>query len=256
MIHVKSEREIARIRESCRLTVETFHKVEQVICAGMTTFELDHIIEAHIREHGGRPAFKGYKIGKNVSPFPASSCISVEDEVVHGIPSKHRKLRDGEIVSIDVGIEYEGFFGDAAKTYAIGKVEERRARLMRITQEALYRGIARAVVGNRLSDISHAIQVHVESAGFSVVRDLVGHGVGRKLHEDPQIPNYGSPNRGPRLKEGMVFAIEPMVNAGTADVKTTADGWTVITKDGQPSAHFEHTVVVRDGEAEILTKGL
>ncbi len=256
MIHIKSEREIARIRESCRLTVDTFNKVDKVICEGITTHDLDHIIEAHIREHGGKPAFKGYKIGKTVSPFPASSCISIESEVVHGIPNKQRKLRAGEIVSIDVGVEYNGFFGDAAKTYAIGKVDEEREQLMRVTLESLYQGNQRAESGNRLSDISYAIQVHVESARFAIVRDLVGHGVGRKLHEDPQIPNYGNPNRGPRLKSGMVFAIEPMVNAGGAEVKTTSDGWTVVTKDGRPSAHFEHTVVVREGEAEILTIGL
>jgi len=253
MIHIRNEREIDRIRESCRLVVETFHEVEATLCEGMTTRDLEHIIDRYIRKHGGRPAFKGYKVGKAV--FPASSCISVEEEVVHGIPGK-RRLTAGEIVSIDIGIEYQKYYGDAAKTFAIGRVDKERQRLMRVTLESLYKGIEQATAGNRLSNVSHAIQVHVEAAGFSVVRDLVGHGVGKKLHEDPQIPNFGPPNKGARLRNGMVLAIEPMVNAGKPEVMTKKDDWTVITKDRRPSAHFEHTVVVRDGEAEILTKGL
>jgi methionyl aminopeptidase len=253
MIHTKSEREIGLIRQSCRLVVETFNFIDKIICEGMTTEALDQEIEKFIHKLGGRPAFKGYRVNKMV--FPASSCISVESEVVHGIPGK-RKLRAGEIVSVDVGIEYQGFFGDAAKTYAIGQIDDLRQRLMKVTWEALYHGIAQARVGNRLSDISHAIQQPVEAAGFSVVRDLVGHGVGRRLHEEPQIPNFGKPHQGPRLRPGMVLAIEPMVNAGRQEVVTAADQWTVMTADKQPSAHFEHTVVVREGEAEILTQGL
>jgi methionyl aminopeptidase len=253
MIHIKSEREIGLIRQSCQLVIETFKFIGQIICEGMTTGELDQEIDKFIRKLGGRPAFKGYKVGDKV--FPASSCISVESEVVHGIPGT-RKLRAGEIVSIDVGIEYNKFYGDAAKTYAIGQIDETRQRLMEVTWQALYCGIAQARAGNRLSDISHAIQKQVEAAGFSIVRDLVGHGVGRRLHEDPQIPNFGKPREGPRLRPGMVLAIEPMVNAGRQEVVTAVDEWTVVAADKQPSAHFEHTVVIREGEAEILTQGL
>jgi methionyl aminopeptidase len=255
MIHIRSEREIDRIRESCRLVVDTFHKIEEMIGPGVITADLDHAIEEHITKSGGRPAFKGYRLEKVSKAFPASSCISIENVVVHGIPGS-RKLLPGEIVSVDVGVEYEGYFGDAAKTYAIGKIDALRQRLMQVTWDSLGQGIAKAAAGNRLSDISHAVQAHVETAGFNVVRDLVGHGIGKKLHEDPQIPNYGPPNKGVRLRTGMVLAIEPMVNAGTAEVKTEKDKWTVITKDKMPSAHFEHTVVVREGKAEILTVGL
>ncbi len=250
---IKSEREIGLIRESCRLVVETFAFIEKTIREGMTTMELDYEIDRYIRGFGGRPAFKGYKVNGKV--FPASSCISVEAEVVHGIPG-YRKLKAGEIVSVDVGVEYNGFFGDAAKTYPIGLIDELRQRLMRVTWEALYKGIEQAWAKNRLHNLSNAIQRHVESAGFSIVRDLVGHGVGRHLHEEPQIPNFGKLNEGPKLKPGMVLAIEPMVNAGRADVITAADEWTVVTADKQPSAHFEHTIVIREGEAEILTQGL
>ncbi len=253
MIPIKSEREIGLIRESCRLVVETFKFIEKIIAEGMTTGELNHEIDQFIRKFGGRPAFKDYKVGDKV--FPASSCISVEAEVVHGIPGD-RKLKAGEIVSVDVGIEYNGFFGDAAKTYAIGEIDATRRRLMQATWEALYCGIAQARARKRVNDVAHAVQQCVEAAGFSVVRDLVGHGVGRHLHEEPQIPNFGKPNEGPKLKPGMVLAIEPMVNAGRPDVVTAVDEWTVVTADKQPSAHFEHTVVIREGEAEILTQGL
>lgn len=253
MIHIKSERELDHIRESCRLVVETFRVVEGLIAEGITTQEIDRTVDTFIKKSGGRPAFKGYRVGKAV--FPASSCISVEDEVVHGIPGR-RKLQNGQIVSIDIGVEYQGYFGDGAKTFAVGRIDDLRVRLMRVTLESLYKGIAKAAKGNRVSDISNAIQIHAENAGFSVVRELVGHGTGRNLHEDPQIPNYGKPNTGPRLRTGMVLAIEPMINAGKEHVRTQHDEWTVIAKDGLPSAHFEHTVVVREGEAEILTKGL
>lgn len=253
MIPTKSEREIGLIRESCRLVVETFKFIEKIIAEGMTTGELNHEIDQFIRKFGGRPAFKDYKVGDKV--FPASSCISVESEVVHGIPGD-RKLKAGEIVSVDVGVEYNGFFGDAAKTFAIGEIDKTRRRLMQVTWEALYSGIAQARARKRVNDIAHAVQQCVEAAGFSVVRDLVGHGVGRHLHEEPQIPNFGKPNEGPKLKPGMVIAIEPMVNAGQPDVITAVDEWTVVTADKQPSAHFEHTVVIREGEAEILTQGL
>ncbi|MFQ5823424.1 MAG: type I methionyl aminopeptidase [bacterium] len=249
MIHIRSRREIELIRNSCQIVVETFEIVENLIKPGIETKIIDKAVEKFIDSKGARPAFKGYR------GFPASSCISVENEVVHGIPGK-RVLKEGEIVSVDIGVECERFFGDGAKTYAVGEISQEKKRLMRITLEALNIGVKQARVGKRLSDISHAIQTVVESANFSIVRDLVGHGIGRKLHEDPQIPNYGAPNTGPRLRSGMVLAIEPMVNMGKYKVKTALDQWTVVTADGLPSAHFEHTVVVTNGEPEILTKNL
>lgn len=249
MIHIRSRREIELIRNSCQIVVEAFEIVESLIRPGIETKIIDNEVEKYIYSNGAKPAFKGYK------GFPASSCISVENEVVHGIPGK-RALKEGEIVSVDIGVECEGFFGDGAKTYAVGEISPEKKRLMKVTLEALNIGVIQARVGNRLSDISHAIQTTVEAADYSVVRDLVGHGIGRKLHEDPQIPNYGSPNSGPRLRPGMVLAIEPMVNMGDYKVNTTSDEWTIVTADGLPSAHFEHTVVVTNGGPEILTKGL
>lgn len=250
---VKSEREIKLIRASCELVVATFQMVERFIAPGVTTAEIDREIEKFIVSQGGWPAFKGYVVSGRT--YPTSSCISVEAEVVHGIPGD-RRLRNGEIVSVDIGVKLGDFFGDAAKTYAVGQVDDERRRLLRVTQEALRKGIAQACSGNRLSDISHAVQVHVESAGFAVVRELVGHGIGRHLHERPEIPNFGPPRQGPKLTPGMVLAIEPMVNAGTHDVECAADGWTVTTRDRKPSAHFEDTILVTAGAAEVLTKGI
>jgi methionyl aminopeptidase len=213
--------------------------------------ELDVIAEEYIRSQGGTPAFKGY--GHDPSNlFPGTLCVSVDDEVVHGIPDG-RKLQEGQVVSVDVGVKKNGWFGDGARTFAVGKVLGEKVRLLRATEEALAKGIECARAGCRLHDISARVQEHVERQGFSVVRDLVGHGIGRNLHEEPSIPNYGTPGTGPLLKEGMVLAIEPMVNAGSYHVKLGSDGWTVRTRDGRPSAHFEHTVVVREHEAEILT---
>ncbi len=250
MIVVKSPREIELIRNSCRIVVDTFRYIEQFIQPGITTLEIDRLVEQYIRSRGARPAFKGYR------GFPASACISIDSEVVHGVPGP-RKLKDGQIVSIDIGVEYQNYFGDGAKTFVIGEVSEKTRKLLRITREALYRGIEAAQGGRRLSDISHTIQTYVEQAGFSVVRDLVGHGVGRKLHEEPQIPNYGPPNRGPRLKPGMTLAIEPMVNMGGYEVVfDERDKWTVRTVDGLPSAHFEHTIAITENGADILTDGL
>ncbi len=250
MIVIKSPREIEQIRKSCQLVVDTFRLAEKMLEPGVATAEIDREVDKFIRSRGARPAFKGYR------GFPASVCISIDDEVVHGIPDK-RRLKPGQIVSLDIGVEYENYFGDGAKTYVIGNIPERTRQLLKVTQEALYKGIAVARVGNRLSDISHTIQTYVEQAGFSVVRDLVGHGVGRKLHEDPQIPNYGPPNQGPRLKAGMVLAIEPMVNMGGYEVFfDDNDKWTVRTADGMPSAHFEHTIAITQNGAEILTLGL
>lgn len=250
MIIIKSLREIELIRNSCRIVVETFNYIEKIIGPGIETREIDRDVEKFIHSRGAKPAFKGYR------GFPASVCISVDDEVVHGIPSK-RKLKPGQIVSIDIGVEYQNYFGDGAKTFIIGDIPTRTQKLLRVTKEALYKGIDAAKVGNRLSDISHTIQTYVERVGFSVVRDLVGHGVGRKLHEDPQIPNYGPPNQGPRLKAGMVLAIEPMVNMGDYEVFFDDDDkWTVRTVDGLPSAHFEHTIAITNDGADILTDGL
>jgi methionyl aminopeptidase len=250
MIIIKSPREIEQIRKSCRIVVDTFEHIEKIVRPGIKTSEIDREVEKFIRARGAKPAFKGYR------GFPASACISVDDEVVHGVPN-NRKLKPGQIISIDIGVEFQNYFGDGAKTFVIGNISERTRKLLRITKEALYKGIDAAKIGNRLSDISYSIQTHVERAGFSVVRDLVGHGVGRKLHEEPQIPNYGPPNQGPRLKPGMVLAIEPMVNMGNYEVFFDGnDKWTVRTVDGLPSAHFEHTIAITENGADILTDGL
>jgi len=249
MIKIKSPKEIELIRTSCRIVVQAFKIVEDIIRPGISTKEIDRIVIEFLRSQNARAAFKGF------NGYPANTCISIEEQVVHGVPGK-RILKDGEIVSIDIGVEQNGYFGDAAKTFAIGEISDARKRLMQATKEALYKGIAAAKIGNRVSDISNAVQVYVEKQGFSVVRDLVGHGIGTHLHEPPQIPNYGRPHRGPRLKRGMTLAIEPMVNMGGYEVETLDDQWTVITKDGLPSAHFEHTIAITDGEADILTLGL
>jgi len=204
------------------------------------------LAEEYIKRHGGIPAFKGYR------GYPRSLCVSVNEEVVHGIPGK-RRLKEGDIVSLDLGVLMDGYYGDAAITVPVGKVSELAKKLIKVTEEALYRGIEMARPGNRLSDISHAIQTHVEKAGFSVVREFVGHGIGKQLHEEPQVPNFGPPNRGPRLEPGMVLAIEPMVNTGTWEVRILPNGWTVVTADGGLSAHFEHTVAITDNGPEILS---
>ena len=249
MIFIKTEEEIQKIRKSAELLVETFHAVEEILSPGVTTGFLDEVAEKCIRSGGGKPAFKGYR------GYPAAICASIDSQVVHGIPGP-RKLKEGEIIGIDIGVVLDGYYSDAAKTYAVGNVSPEKLHLMETTKKALHRGIRKCREGNRLSDISHAIQTCVEAEGFSVVRALVGHGVGRELHEDPQIPNFGDPHRGPKLRAGMVFAIEPMVNMGGPEVKFLEDGWTVETLDGSPSAHFEHTVLVTHSKPEILTLGL
>jgi methionyl aminopeptidase len=234
------------MRPANRLVALVLAGLERMVEPGITTADLDAWAEARIREAGATPAFKGYH------GYPATICASVNDEVIHGIPSK-RVLAEGEIISIDVGAEYDGFFGDSAITVAVGAISERATKLMRVTEESLYGGIEQARVGRRVSDIGHAVQSHVEAHGFSVVREFVGHGIGEAMHEELQIPNYGEPGRGPRLAEGMVLAIEPMVNMGRAAVRILNDGWTAVTRDGSLSAHFEHTVAVtRDGPL-ILT---
>lgn len=251
-VTIKSPREIELIKESSKIVAEVLALLGSRIKPGMYAKELDVIAERFIRSRGGSPAFKGYGHDRK-NLFPASLCISLDEEVVHGIPNG-RTMEEGQIVSIDVGVKKDGYYGDGARTFAVGRISEEKQRLLRVTEESLYRGLEKAVAGNHLHDISFAVQKYVEANGFSVVRDLVGHGVGKSLHEEPAIPNYGDPGTGLKLKEGMVLAIEPMVNAGTHKVEFDADGWTVRTADKKPSAHFEHTVVVRKGEPEILTR--
>ncbi len=246
VIIIKSQREIEQLKRSNVIVAEVLQELKGMIIPGRTTQELDRVAEAIILSKGGVPAFKGYR------NYPATICVSINEEVVHGIPGP-RKLREGDIVSIDVGVNLNGYFGDAAITVPVGEVDQGAKRLLEVTERALYIGIEMARVGNRLFDISHAIQKWVEGKGFSVVREFVGHGIGKNLHEEPQIPNFGSPGQGPRLEKGMVFALEPMVNEGTFEVKILSDGWTVVTTDGKRSAHFEHTIVITDGQAEILS---
>ena len=248
MIILKSKKEIEFIREAGKIVAYAHELLREAIKPGVSTFELDEIAYRAIVKHNASPSFKGY------GGFPASICASKNDVVVHGIPRKDDILMEGDIISIDIGAEYKGYHGDAAKTHPVGKITEDDARLIRETRESFYKGIEQALVGKRLSDISHAIQSHVEEFGFSVVREFVGHGVGRSLHEDPQIPNYGPPDRGPRLESGMVLAIEPMINQGTYKVQVLEDGWTVKTIDGKKSSHYEHTIAITDNGPDILTK--
>jgi methionyl aminopeptidase len=238
--------EFLLMQKAGRIVATVLNELEAAIKPGVTTKELDEIAETTILKLGGVPAFKGY------GGFPASICTSVNEEVVHGIPGK-RVLKEGDIISIDVGAFYEGYCGDAARTFPVGRISPLAEQLLQVTKEALEKGVAMAKVGNRLTDISHAIQTHVEAAGFSVVRQYVGHGIGQKMHEEPQVPNYGLPGRGPRLKAGMALAIEPMVNTGEFPVRTLSDNWTVVTQDGSLSAHFEDTVFITEDGNEVLT---
>lgn len=252
MILIKSNREIDYIRESCKIVAETLQLVKRYVKVGVTTKELDKIAEDYILSNNARPAFKGYSQAGSID-FPGSICSSIDDEVVHGIPD-NIVLKDDQILSIDIGVEKNGYFGDAALSVAVGKISDEKQKLMDVTERSLYLGIDQAVEKNRLGDISNAIQTFVEENGFSVVRDLCGHGVGKHLHEEPQIPNYGKKRNGPVLKNGMTLALEPMVNMGSYKVFVAEDGWTVLTLDGKPSAHFEHTIAIIDGKPEILTK--
>jgi methionyl aminopeptidase len=246
VISLKTPEEIEIMRRAGKVVARTLDMVGKVIRDGMTTRELDRLIEDFILSQGAIPAFKNYQ------GFPASACISIDDEVVHGIPGD-RVVQAGSIVSVDVGAIVDRYYGDAARTYAVGDVSEAKADLMEYTQKSLMAGIDKARKGHRLGEISAAVQTVAESRGYGVVRQLVGHGIGRKMHEEPQVPNYGSPGDGPVLSVGMVLAIEPMINAGTYKVKTLPDGWTVVTADGQPSAHFEHTVAITEKQPDILT---
>lgn len=250
MVHLKSEREIDRLRESADLVGRTLAEVARHIEVGVTLEELDSIAEDYIRTHNAEPAFKGYQVGENV--FPNTLCTSVNDAVVHGIPSDYA-LQDGDLLSIDCGATLNGYYGDWGYTFGIGTISDEDAALCRTTYESLRKGIEQARAGQRIGDISHAVQSHCESRGYGVVRELVGHGIGQSLHEDPQVPNFGRPGEGRRLKEGMTLCIEPMINRGGSEVVTDSDGWTIRASDGLPSAHYEHMVVVRDGEAEVLS---
>lgn len=247
MVTIKSNREIEIMREAGRIVALAHQEVKKHIAPGVSTYELDQIVEDVIRKQGALPSFKGY------NGFPASACTSINNQVVHGIPDKKIILQDGDIISIDIGAHYKGYHGDSAWTYPVGTISEEAKNLLKVTEESLFEGLKFAKAGNRLTDISHAIQKHAEAHGYSIVREFVGHGVGRNLHEDPQIPNFGLPGKGVILKKGMTLAIEPMVNAGRKEVKVLSDNWTAVTRDKSLSAHFEHSVLITDDEYVILT---
>lgn len=247
MIIIKTPEEIEKMRIANQIVVAALLKLKEMVKPGITTAEMDRVAEESIRNAGARPSFKGYK------GYPASLCASINEVVVHGIPGG-RKLREGDIIGLDLGAEYEGYYGDAAITLPVGKISPEAERLLRVTREALYKGIERMKEGNRLSDISHAVQTHAEAAGFSVVTDFVGHGIGTAAHEDPQVPNYGPAGQGPILKRGMVLAIEPMINAGKHAVQVLDDEWTVVTRDRKLSAHFEHSIAITETGPDILSE--
>ena len=246
MIILKSQAEIEKMSKAGRIVADALAELRKLVKPGMTTLELDRFAESFIRGRNAIPAFKGYR------DYPASLCTSVNDEVVHGIPSK-RVLKEGDIIGMDLGAIVEGYYGDSAITVPVGDIDPETERLVQVTEASLYRAIDQVCDGNRLSDISNAIQTYVEGEGFSIVRDFVGHGIGRELHEEPQVPNFGKPGQGPRLRVGMVLAIEPMVNTGDHGVRILSDNWTAVTQDGSFSAHFEHTVAVTENGAKILT---
>ncbi len=252
MILIKTKKEIDYIRESCRIVADVLQLVKNNVRPGVTTKELDKIAEDYILSNNAKAAFKGYSQGGSSVDYPASICASIDDAVVHGIPGE-RVLKNGEIISLDVGVNKNGYFGDAALSVAVGEISEEKKKLLEVTEKSLYLGIAQARINNRVHDISAAVQEYVEANGFSIVRDLCGHGVGKFLHEDPAVPNFGKKGTGPKLKKGMTIAIEPMVNMGAYKVKTAPDGWTILTADGLPSAHFEHTIAISDSKPEILT---
>jgi methionyl aminopeptidase len=247
VIELKSPREIGLMRAGGHILADVVDRLREMVKPGLSTLEIDEDVEAFIRSRGALPAFKGYR------GFPATVCISINEEVVHGIPSAHRRIKEGDIVGLDLGCIVEGYYADCAFTLAIGDVPPKVQQLLDVTRESLDVAIAECRAGRRLSDVSHAVQAHVERHGFSVVRAFVGHGIGRALHEDPQIPNFGDPGRGPVLKAGMVLAVEPMVTMGTWEVKVLDDGWTAVTKDGSLAAHFEHTIAVTESGSEVLT---
>ncbi len=247
LIQVKSAKDIASMMKACELSQQALMYAGEVLTAGMSTYELDRHIHDFIVKHGGKPSFLG------LYDFPASACISVNEELIHGIPNKHKIIREGDIVSVDVGAYVEGFHGDNAYTFAVGEVDDETKRLLAVTKESLYKGIEQARKGNRIGDIGNAVQTCVEEAGYYVVKRYIGHGVGRDMHEDPEVPNYGKPGRGVRLVPGMTIAIEPMVNSSTEQVKVMGDKWTVVEGNGKMCAHFEHTVLITEGDPVIMT---
>ena len=247
MVHKRSEDEIKMISKSCQIVADTINMLSELIVPGVLISDLDKKAENFIKSRGARPAFKGYM------GFPSTLCISIEDAVVHGIPGDI-ELKEGQIVGIDCGAELNGYYGDHAKTFSVGKISNEKKKLMEITEESLYKGIEKAVPGNFVGDIGHAVQTHAESNGFSVVRELVGHGIGENLHEEPQVPNYGTPSQGYKLHTGMCIAIEPMINLGGREIYTAKDGWTILTADGKASAHFEHTIAILDDGPKILSR--
>ncbi len=251
-IVLKTERDIAGIREAAKVVERALAAAAALIAPGVPTIRLDEAAEAIIRDAGGRPAFKGYRMGGGTPPFPGSLCISVNDVVVHGFPSDY-ELQEGDVISVDCGVELNGYFGDFAYTFGVGEIASEAQALLTATRESLYEGVAQAVAGNRVGDIGYAVQSYCESRGYGVVHDLVGHGVGRRLHEPPNVPNVGRRGQGKKLQAGLTICIEPMINGGTADVTVDDDGWTVRTSDGAPSAHFEHMVLVQRGQPEILS---
>ena len=248
MISLKTPEQLRLLREAGRITAETLLYVGEIIREGMSTLALDHAIRQFIERHGATPSFLGY------NGFPGSACISLNDEVIHGIPSKKRIIREGDLVKVDVGACFRGYHGDSARTYPIGRVSDEAQRLLDSTRESFFRAMEVALAGNRVGDIGSAVDSHVRAAGFSVVREFVGHGIGSALHEEPDVPNYGTPGRGARLYPGMTIAVEPMVNAGAPEVRVLPDGWTVVTKDGSLSAHYENTIAITDNGPMILTE--
>lgn len=252
MISIKSKQEIEKMREACRIVALAHKEVEKSLRVGMTTQEIDDIVERVFKENGANPSCKGYPRGSK-NPFPAASCISINDEVIHGRPSK-QKLQEGDLVCVDLVCDKDGYFGDATRCYVIGNGSDVAKKLVQVAKESFHEGIKQAKPGNRISDISHAIQEYVERNGFSVVREFQGHGIGREMHEDPGVPNYGKPGKGPRLEPGMTLAVEPMINEGIDDVEILDDDWTVVTSDGKLSAHYENTILITKDGAEILTK--
>ncbi len=247
MVVIKTARELSKMKDACRISAEALRVAGEAVKPGVTTYEIDTIVRKYIEKQGAVPSFLGY------GGFPASACISVNNVVIHGIPSKKHVLKEGDIVSVDVGAYYEGFHGDNAYTFPCGKISANAQALLDATRESLYEGINKALAGNRIGDIGSAVQQYVEARSYSVVRDFVGHGVGAKLHEDPSVPNYGTPGRGVRLIPGMTIAIEPMVNEGTFEVSVLDDEWTTVTKDGKLSAHFEHTIAITPDGPKIMT---
>lgn len=251
MISIKSEKEIQKMREICKIVAEAHEEIKKHLRVGITTKEIDEITEKFFLSHGCNCSCKGYPHG-DPNPFPATACISVNDEVIHGIPSD-RKLQNGDLVSIDIVADKDGYFGDATRSYVVGEGSENAYKLIKVAEESFWEGIKMAKVGNRISDISHAIQMYVEKKGFSVIREFQGHGIGTSMHEDPGVPNYGKAGRGPRLEAGMTLAVEPMINEGSPDVIIEEDGWTVLTEDGKLSAHYENTILITKKGVEVLT---